>query len=273
MKDIIRRILESNEASPFKISIVREYLQAKILQVLQANKAFQDWIFCGGTSLRFLYNLSRYSEDLDFALNIREELSLDNRNALFNERMLAIKSSLEKEGYEIEIKVKSDNTVKSAFMSFIKLLFELNISNYSNQKLSIKIDIDTNPPLGGNCETTVVRTHFPIHLLHYDKPSLFSGKIHALLNRSYTKGRDVYDLVWYLSDVKCPTPNLLFLNNALKQTGWNEKEITLDNWKQTLADKLNSLNWRQARNDVEPFLERKEDIELISEDVVLKLLS
>ncbi len=187
--------------------------------------------------------------------------------------MLKIKAALERENHEIEIKQKSNQTVQSAFISFIGLLFELGLSVHANEKLSIKIDLDTNPPSGGMCETTVVRHYVPVNLFHYDKSSLFSGKINALLSRPYTKGRDIYDLIWFISEIKTCLPNFVFLNNALRQSGWRGDELSQDNWRSILLNKLNSLNWKHALNDVEPFLERKEDKELISRDIVAKLLT
>ena len=102
--------------------------------------------------------------------------------------------------------------------------------------------------------------------------SLFAGKLHAVLMRAYTKGRDLYDLAWYLSDPEWPAPNLRLLNSALRQTGWAGAPATPATWRELVADKLQSIDWSAARSDVSPFLERRQDADLVDRDVLLGLL-
>jgi hypothetical protein len=83
------------------------------------------------------------------------------------------------------------------------------------ETLSIKIELDTHPPARGRTETTVVRRHVLLRLMHYDRAALLAGKLHAVLTRPYTKGRDLYGLLWYLSDPGWPAPDLDFLGAAL----------------------------------------------------------
>jgi len=89
-----------------------------------------------------------------------------------------------------------------------------------DQTQSVKVELDTRPPAGAGFETRRVRRFVLLNLLHYDKASLFAGKLHAVLMRKYTKGRDLFDPAWYLSDPDWPEPNLPLLNNALQQSGW-----------------------------------------------------
>ena len=91
--------------------------------------------------------------------------------------------------------------------------------------------------------------------------------------RPYTKGRDLYGLVWYLSDPEWPPPNLSLLNAALRQTGWAGAEMTPRNWRRSVAERLDFLDWERAATDLRPFLERREDIELAGRDNVLRLLT
>ena len=91
--------------------------------------------------------------------------------------------------------------------------------------------------------------------------------------RPYTKGRDLYDLVWYLSDPEWPPPNLSLLNAALRQTGWAGAEMTPRNWRRSVAERLDLLDGGRAATDLRPFLERREDIELAGRDNVLRLLT
>lgn len=228
--------------------------------------SFETGSFTGGTALRFLHRLPRYSEDLDFALS-RPGKEMD-----FHDAVSGIPSWFEAEAYSIDMTIKSAKTVKSAWVRFPGLLHELDLSPRRTQVLSIKIELDSRPPSGGNTETTVVRRIIMLNLFHYDKPSLLSGKLHALLTRPYTKGRDLYDIFWYLSDPSWPAPNIPFLNNALRQTGWPGPTIDQSDWGDVLAEKLKAMDWRRAVEDVRPFLERPSDIEMMTRDNVMKLL-
>ena len=121
-------------------------------------------------------------------------------------------------------------------------------------------------------KTTLINRHFLIALLHYDISSLFAGKLHALLSRSYTKGRDVYDLLWYLSRFDSPDPNISLLQNALEQTGWSGPQLTPGNWRDVIADKMDQLDFARIVEEVVPFLERPEDRALLTRDMVLSAL-
>jgi hypothetical protein len=142
-----------------------------------------------------------------------------------------------------------------------------------DQVLSVKVEIDTNPPAGANLSTKIIRRHYLLNLHHYDRSSLLAGKLHAVLARQYTKGRDIYDLLWYLSDPDWPAPNLTMLNNALKQTGWPDDPLNKQNWRTAVAGRLSSVDWRQVREDVSPFLERKQEEEMLTAETFSSLLA
>jgi hypothetical protein len=110
-----------------------------------------------------------------------------------------------------------------------------------------------------------VRRFVVLQLHHHDKASLLSGKIHAILQRSYTKGRDIYDLLWYLSDPTWPQPNLVLLNNALAQTNWTGGKLTEENWKDQIWLHLQDLNWNSIMEDVRPFVEPGFDLNLLTQ--------
>jgi hypothetical protein len=134
------------------------------------------------------------------------------------------------------------------------------------------VELDKNPPPGARIETSVVRRHVTLNLCHYDKASLFSGKLHAIFSRPWTKGRDLYDLVWYLADRTWPAPNLPLLNAALMQTGWTGPVMTAANWRGELRRRMKTLDWDRARADVRPFLERERDIDLLTKETLAGLL-
>jgi hypothetical protein len=266
MKDYLKQQLETIRDTHLAVCIVREYLQARTLECLQENGAFANWAFVGGTALRFLYAMPRFSEDLDFSLTIP---GADDHFITF---MKQIKNSFFAENYDITIKTKSAQTVHAAFLKFPGLLYELGLSPHSSETLSIKVEIDTNPPAGAGLETSIIRKHCLLNLQHYDKSSLLSGKLHVLSARKYTKGRDIFDLMWYLSDRTWPAPNLTLLNNALRQTTWSGPEFTEDNWKYQIARHLSELDWAKVLNDVKPFIEKQSDLQLLTLPNLLKLL-
>jgi len=238
-------------------NMVREYLQARILGSLQRSAAMIPLAFHGGTALRFLYAHGRYSEDLDF--------SLEGDRGSYNLRsyLKAIRSDLSSEGYQVEIKLSDQRTVNSAMIRFQGLFYEMGLSPMRSEILAVKIDVDTNPPAGAGLETTVIRRYVVLQLHHHDKASLLAGKLHAILQRSYTKGRDIYDLLWYLSDPTWPEPNLILLNNALAQTNWAGDSLTKDNWKGIVWERLKKQNWTNIIHDVQPFIEPGVDLNLL----------
>jgi len=266
MKDYLSQIVAQQPNDFMKRSVGREYLQARILQVLQDHGAFLTWAFVGGTALRFLFGMPRYSEDLDFSLVAPEG------EHSFTRLMRKVRSAFESEGYVTDIKIRDKGAVKAAFIKFRGLLSELGISPHEGQTLSVRVEIDTNPPAGATTTTTVIRRFVILNLFHHDRPSLLAGKLHAVLSRAYTKGRDLFDLVWYLADKTWPEPNFTLLNNALAQTGWSGPELTAANWRQLVAERLEEIDWDQAVKDVSPFLERSQDVGLLTVENARNLL-
>jgi nucleotidyltransferase AbiEii toxin of type IV toxin-antitoxin system len=247
-------------------NLVREALQASILASLQRAGAMVPLAFHGGTALRFLYSLRRYSEDLDFALE-RPERGYD-----FHSYLQAARSDLLREGYTVDLRVNDRRVVHSAFAAFPGLLFDLGLSPHRNEVFSVKVEVDTRPPAGAGLQTTIVRRQRILRLQHHDPASLLAGKLHAILQRSYPKGRDLYDLVWYLSDPSWPEPNLALLGHALQQTGWTGPTLTAESWRDVLRGRLRGLPWERIVADVRTFLEMPEEVELLNEETVLRLL-
>jgi hypothetical protein len=244
-------------------NVVREYLQARILESLQHSGAMGQLAFHGGTALRFLFGIPRYSEDLDFALE-RDEGAFDLRRSL-----RGVRRALVAEAYAVEVVVDVSRTVHAAMIRFPGLLFELGASSHANQVLSIKVEVDTRPPFGAGLSTSVVNRHRVLNLQHHDRPSLLAGKIHALLQRRWTKGRDLYDLLWYLSDPGWPGPNLVMLEAALAQTGWTGPAMEGGGWQRALADRLGEVDWREATDDVRRFVEPGVDVAVLTEEILL----
>ena len=266
MKDYLLELASQQTNSYNKLNVMREYLQAYTIRVLFEEGAFRTLAFIGGTALRFVYHLPRYSEDLDFSILKSSDrysfLTLLNR--LKKEFILA--------GYEIVISYNDQKTVQSAFLKFPKLQFEAGISSFPDQNISIKIEIDTNPPSSAQIQSHIINKYFPLSFTSYDVPSLFAGKIHALLTRNYTKGRDFFDLGWYLSRWKEIAPNFTLLMNALKQTHYSGNHPTPENWRQILISTIQKTNWKTVTDDFQNFLENPSDLTIFTKDNLLKLL-
>jgi len=242
-------------------------MQARILGCLQRAGAMVPLAFHGGTALRFLFSIPRYSEDLDFALE-RPEADYDFRRYLH-----VIQRDLTAEGYDIGVRLSDQRVVHSAFVRFPGLFHALGLSPHPTEVLAVKVEVDTNPPAGANQATTVVRRHVPLQLQHHDRASLLAGKLHAVLQRGYAKGRDLYDLFWYLSDPAWPEPNLAMLNNALGQTKWPGPVLSEGNWRSCVGDRVASLDWQRVVADVGPFLEPGAGLELLTRETLLRLLT
>lgn len=263
MKEHLLALAASQADSGRRLNLVREYLQAHILRSMQEAGAFAALAFQGGTALRFLYGLRRFSEDLDFALERPEH----------DRGLLAVAQDVKRDfdlaGYAVEVTIRTGRAVQSADVRFPGLLHETGLSSTRAAKLKIRVEVDTRPPGGAVIETRLVTRHFPIAFRVHDLGSCMAGKIHAVLARRYTKGRDVFDLAWYVTHPERPGPNLTLLGNALDQTGWKGKKVTAGSWRRVLRSRLANLDWTKVRRDVEPFLEDPADLRLLSRDLLI----
>jgi hypothetical protein len=247
-------------------NLMREYLQSRLLGGMQEAGAMVPLAFMGGTALRFLFRQPRFSEDLDF--------TLERDGAAFNFRELTerLKRQLEREGYEVHVGVRDAGVVAKASFGFIGLPAAAGLSMQSGESLKIQLEVDTNPPVGAGLAVTVVDRFGPLRLQHHDLPSLFAGKIAAVLGRPYTKGRDLYDLMWYLTREPGIEPNAVLLGNALKQTAPEMAEPAERDWREALRVRLATVDWLDARRDVERFLEQQRDLQLIEPGTFAQLL-
>jgi len=266
MKDYLAQLVRAAPTPAQGLNIAREYLQARVLGAFQRAGAMVPLAFHGGTALRFLYASARYSEDLDFALE-RPDAGYDLRAYLH-----ASRQELEVEGYAVELRVNEQRNVHSAWVRFRGLPYELDLSPHRDQVLAVKIEVDSRPPAGAGLATTVIRRYVTLQLQHHDRASLLAGKLHALLNRPYFKGRDVYDLLWYLSDPGWPEPNLVLLNNALEQTGWEDGPLTGNTWREAVRTRLQRVSWDAISSDVRPFLDRSASVDLLTYENLMHLL-
>ena len=267
MKTLIVQLVGEAGTARDAQNIAREYLQSRILSFMQEAGVMIPLAFCGGTALRFLYSLPRYSEDLDFSYE-RQDRAFD-----FLQMTDRIRADLHREGYRVELKPgPGEAVVRNAFVRFPGLPYELGLTPHENQVLSIKIEVDMNPPEGAVLDIRIIRKYSVLRLQSHNRASLLSGKLHAVLTREYTKGRDLYDLMWYLSAPAWPLPNLPMLGNALKQSGWSEERIAVLDPAEEMLLRFADIDWVSARNDVIPFLERPAEADYLNRDDMTKLV-
>ena len=258
LKDYLKGRPEGQRAS-----LTREYLQIACLKIIYDHRYFENLAFVGGTCLRVLFDLKRFSEDLDFSLI--EKKGYDFR--AMNDFIVRDFGLL---GLTVESKPKTENNVHGTILKFSGLMKPLGLSELESQKLSIKFEIDTNPPKGGHLQDTVVNKVQLLNIRHFDLSSMFATKLHACFYRKYVKGRDFYDFVWYMS--KKVIPNFELLNNAIEQTQKTNPAITRENFKQFLLGKIETIDFSLARKDVERFLEDPGELRLIDKPVLAGMI-
>jgi predicted nucleotidyltransferase component of viral defense system len=254
---------------------VREITQEVTLAALGRTEFFKHALLQGGTCLRIFYGLNRFSEDLDFIL---QEPS---RDFSLQPHLQAVCDELGAYGYQVEIVDRSQAgvAVKKAFLKDDSLgkVLQLRYRDRSGpaRKIRVKLEVDTNPPSGSGMEVKYVDFPFVSSIAVQDKPSLFAGKLHALLCREYVKGRDWYDFLWYTS--QNVGVNYRFLSSALAQQGpWRHEDISVDGaWcRARLAERIDAVDWAAAREDVRRFVKASEypSLELWSRELFLSRL-
>ncbi len=241
---------------------LREILQELVLCGLWRAKFFERALFYGGTALRILHGLNRFSEDMDFSL-----LAPDQFFQLepFGK---AIEMELRSWGFTVELQLKQKvktTAIQSAFLKAdttqaflaIETPPELIGPDKTIRQLKIKIEIDTNPPSGFTDEAKLILQPIPFSVRTMSLPSLFAGKMHAVLCRQWgsrVKGRDWYDLVWYVS--RSVPVNLVHLEQRMRQSGhWEfEESLTDATFRSLLEKRIESLDVESAREDTKNFV-------------------
>jgi predicted nucleotidyltransferase component of viral defense system len=260
---------------------LKEIIQELALLGLWRSKFFQHAAFYGGTSLRILYGLDRFSEDLDFSL------LTSNKEFELQPYFDAISSELASFDFNVQIaeKIKNiDTAVDSAFIKAdtkehllkIEVPDEIAERVARNDRLKIRLEVDTNPPGGFETEAKILLQPIPFSVNTYKQPDLFAGKIHAMLQRNWQsgriKGRDYYDFVWYIG--RGTAVHLEHLEQRLRQTGgWTvEKKMTKKDLFKMLEEKFSQLDFELAKRDVLPFIRDGAAVELWSQDFFVSLL-
>ncbi|MFA7086087.1 MAG: nucleotidyl transferase AbiEii/AbiGii toxin family protein [Aliarcobacter sp.] len=265
---------------------LREILQEIVLLGLYDAGFFKYAAFYGGTALRILHNLPRFSEDLDF--------SLLESNSEFNLKPYeeAIISTLKAFGFDVTIEIKEKNNISAIASAFVKgntieHLININAPKditskiHRDQAVKIKLEVDTNPPLEFETANVIRLTPRPFSINAFTLPSLYAGKMHAILCRAWStrpKGRDWYDLVWYIAnDIELDSIHLKSrLSQSCKYLEENNiqipSELTKQTIKELLLQRIETLDIVKAKNDVQPFIKDIREIELWSKEFFVSVI-
>lgn len=276
MSEAIDRMLAKYELKSVGDSLrgLREIMQEVVLLGLWRAKFFEHAAFYGGTALRILYGLDRFSEDLDFSLLRPDDtFSLKKYTASLEEELCAF-------GFTVKVEMIDkvvDSAVQSAFLK-ANTRNELLVVEAGNrfaqqisgrQVLKIKMEVDTDPPPGFTTHTRYLLNPIPFAVRCYALPDLFAGKMHALLFRKWknrVKGRDWYDFVWYAANH--PQLHLAHLEERMRQTmHWSgDQKLTAVRFAGLLSETIEQLDVDLARKDVSPFVKDPRALDLWSHD-------
>lgn len=266
MKDWIAEYNPQNEEET--LAAMREIMQEIALAALSRTSFFKRAAFYGGTALRIFHGLDRYSEDLDFSL-----LDADPSFSL-TPYFSVITDEFEALGIRVSIREKEKRVktpIDSAFLKSETLWQELVLEDIvvqhgisSNKSVKIKIEIDRVPPWGFETEEKLLIKPFSFYVNCFSLPSLFAGKLHALLFRKWknrVKGRDWYDMEWYIRK-GIPLNVSHFLVRASETNDWNQASISKDQIIELLRDKINSVSFNAVKDDVRKFIRNDDQLKI-----------
>jgi len=283
MNEAICQILATHEIRSLEDSLraLREVMQEIALLGLWRSKFFEKAAFYGGTALRVLYGIDRFSEDLDFSLLEKKE---DFDLADYSD---ALKRELDSFGFAVEIESRAKPAgaaIQSAFLKadtrtqMITVEFDRGLVQQvpRNQVLKIKLEIDTDPPPGFSTETRYLLRPVPFAVRTFSLPDLFAGKMHAVLCREWksrVKGRDWYDLVWFAA--YHPELRISHLEQRMRQTGhWAAPTLlTAAEFCNLLTRRIDRVDIDQIRREVEPFVKDAASLALWSKEFFLDVAS
>jgi predicted nucleotidyltransferase component of viral defense system len=263
VRDLILKQLSPDRPREENINRLRQFLQIILLKILHDSTIGSTLAFTGGTALRLLHGLQRFSEDLDFSL-------IKPKKYNFESLVTFTHQSLEKLFLPADLKPKAEKIVHHLYVRFRDLLYDAGLSPLRGEKLPIRLEIDTNPPAGWKTQLSLLSDFYTFPVLHFDLSSSFATKLHACLFRRYAKGRDFYDLMWYLG--KKVRPNLHVLNNAIVQTEKASATLDGEQLKQALIKRISRLDVAKLRQDVAPFLVLPQEVALLDSELMQQVV-
>ena len=276
MNNIITQMLAKYEIKNVddEINALKEIIQEIVLSGLSRGNFFDVAAFYGGTALRIFHHLDRFSEDLDFALiEANSDFQLSSYFPYIERELKAYGLNLE---VSTKKKINESNitsaVVRGGTLEHILKFFpnrENNQYNYLLKKIKIKFKVDINPPSGANYEYKYKLLPSPHQIRIYDMSSLFAGKIHAILCRNWeirVKGRDLYDYVFFLANHT--SVNLELIKNKLIASNYIDPNSSFDILvlKKLLIAKFSMIDYKEAKEDVLPFIKDFQSLNLWSQD-------
>ena len=274
MKTILEQMVEAYQPknNEEKRNVVKEVMQEITLCALSKAGFFDVAAFYGGTALRIFYGLDRFSEDLDFSLMTK------NKDFDLSTYVPSLKRIVQSFGLNVEVEIKH-KTLDSAIQIEQFLLFypnDLVTGINKNEKVKIKFEIDTMPAGLATYETKYRLLPMPYSIKLYDEASLFSGKIHAVICRSWksrVKGRDLYDFVFYLT--RNTKFNLDHLREKLIESHYisQEDKFDVDFVKALLIARFNEIDFNDAKKDVLPFIKDTSILDILSKEFFIAITS
>jgi len=236
-------------------NILKETIQFYILDFVYKSIWGEDFILKGGTCLRFCFGLPRLSEDLDFDIENFKKFSLDNF-------LVDLENYFKKTLQFNKINIKRANNKRTVYLKFPILLdIGININRGESNVLIIRLDLA--PTIGKNYKTEVSiksTDDFSFLIKRYSLPDLFAGKLAAILTREAMfgktkrerfKGRDFFDLIWFLE--KKIKPNWIYLKEII---GFDKKEML-----KKLEHKISKVDSNLLTSDLTPFFEDKKFVD------------
>lgn len=241
---------------------LKEILQELALVGLWRAHFFEHAAFYGGTSLRILYGLDRFSEDLDFTL------LAPNPKYTLEPYHEAIRNELTSYGFSVEIENKDKSwktPIRSAFIKtntlgeLLKIGIPKNLVRglHPEMLLKIKLEIDTDPAPAYDIETRFLLTPFSVGIRTVVLRDIFAGKMHAVLFREWkgrVKGRDWYDWFWLVRQNAILSLQRLAIHMRQAGTLRNDEVLTRERFEQLMLDKIKSLDFSSAIADIQPFI-------------------
>ena len=268
MSGIFERMLSAYDTStdPEKRNATYEVMQQVALAGLQRGGFFEKAAFYGGTCLRIFHGLGRYSEDMDFTL-LKEDPSFNIENYF-----PAIIAEFKALGRDVVITKKEKRNfgkVESAFLKDDTHVY--NLAFQTEKSLKIKIEVDTQPPLGFQTEQKLLLQPFSFMTRCVTLPDLFAGKMHALVFRKWghrIKGRDWYDFEWY---VRNGVP-LDFEHFRQRAIDFNGEDLNKEDFLKLLTERLSTADIKSVKNDVASFVKNPSELDIWSSDYFIQLV-
>ncbi len=279
--NLLENLIKSQNPSSlesYKHSLLKAIQNISLLGLWRAG-FFEYAAFYGGTALSIVHHLDRFSEDLDFSL------LTPNENFSLEPFLKAVRTELKAWGIDATTGIidKKDSNIESAFiktntmmaLTEIRLPASILHSIHRNEISHIKIEIDPNPPCPFDSTFTYILEPIPFSVRVMSLSDIYAGKMHAILARKWknrVKGRDWYDLIWFISQQI--ELDLCHLQHRLLQSGHlvSDSHFAGEVFMKMLISRIDSVDFNQAKEDVMPFVQDTRKLDLWSKEFFTHLV-